>query len=71
MAFAPTQSGKGVGLVIPTLLSWTGSAVIHEAYRDAYGEEEPVGELIPAMLWTFLRSDRAFVRSRRSRRHAG
>jgi hypothetical protein len=26
MAFAPTRSGKGVGLVIPTLLSWTGSA---------------------------------------------
>src|SRR3546814_2749904 len=23
MAFAPTRSGKGVGLVIPTLLSWT------------------------------------------------
>ena len=29
-AFAPTRSGKGVGLVIPTLLSWTGSAVIHD-----------------------------------------
>ena len=30
MAFAPTRSGKGVVLVIPTLLSWTGSAVIHD-----------------------------------------
>jgi type IV secretion system protein VirD4 len=30
MCFAPTRSGKGVGLVIPTLLSWTGSAVIHD-----------------------------------------
>jgi type IV secretion system protein VirD4 len=30
MAFAPTRSGKGVGLVIPTLLSWPGSAVIHD-----------------------------------------
>ena len=30
MAFAPTRSGKGVGLVIPTLLSWTGSTVVHE-----------------------------------------
>ena len=30
IAFAPTRSGKGVGLVIPTLLSWTGSAVIHD-----------------------------------------
>jgi len=30
MAFAPTRSGKGVGLVVPTLLSWMGSAVIHD-----------------------------------------
>lgn len=30
MAFAPTRSGKGVGLVIPTLLSWPQSAVIHD-----------------------------------------
>lgn len=30
MAFAPTRSGKGVGLVVPTLLSWPGSAVIHD-----------------------------------------
>jgi type IV secretion system protein VirD4 len=30
LAFAPTRSGKGVGLVVPTLLSWIGSAVIHD-----------------------------------------
>ena len=30
MAFAPTRSGKGVGLVVPTLLGWTGSAIIHD-----------------------------------------
>ncbi len=30
MAFAPTRSGKGVGLVVPTLLSWTGSCVVHD-----------------------------------------
>ncbi|MDO8249548.1 MAG: conjugal transfer protein TraG [Rhodoferax sp.] len=30
VAFAPTRSGKGVGLVVPTLLSWPGSAVIHD-----------------------------------------
>lgn len=28
MAFAPTRSGKGVGLVLPTLLSWPHSAVV-------------------------------------------
>lgn len=30
MAIAPTRSGKGVGLVVPTLLSWTDSAIIHD-----------------------------------------
>ena len=30
MAFAPTRSGKGVGLVVPTLLSWPGSTVVHD-----------------------------------------
>ncbi len=29
LTFAPTRSGKGVGLVVPTLLSWPASAVIH------------------------------------------
>ena len=28
LAFAPTRSGKGVGLVIPTLLAWRHSAVV-------------------------------------------
>ena len=27
---APTRSGKGVGLVIPTLLSWQGSVLVHD-----------------------------------------
>ncbi len=30
MAFAPTRSGKGVGLVVPTLLGWSGSVVVHD-----------------------------------------
>ncbi|BEG76393.1 MULTISPECIES: conjugal transfer protein TraG [Alcaligenaceae] len=30
LAFAPTRSGKGIGLVVPTLLSWPASAVIHD-----------------------------------------
>ncbi|HTS54815.1 MAG TPA: type IV secretory system conjugative DNA transfer family protein [Burkholderiales bacterium] len=33
MAFAPTRSGKGVGLVVPTLLTWPSSAVIHDINR--------------------------------------
>jgi len=34
------------------------------AYAEAYGVEEPVAELIPAMLAAFLDSDRQFVRRR-------
>ena len=30
LCFAPTRSGKGVGLVIPTLLTWPASAIIHD-----------------------------------------
>jgi type IV secretion system protein VirD4 len=30
LAFAPTRRGKGVGLVIPTLLAWSESAVIYD-----------------------------------------
>ncbi len=30
IAVAPTRSGKGVGLVVPTLLTWPQSAVIHD-----------------------------------------
>ncbi|MEQ1888551.1 MAG: conjugal transfer protein TraG [Alphaproteobacteria bacterium] len=30
LCFAPTRSGKGVGLVIPSLLSWPGSAIVHD-----------------------------------------
>ncbi len=36
-------------------------------YREAYGEAEPVHELIPAMLARFLEGDRAFARRRRGR----
>ncbi|TKV42727.1 MULTISPECIES: DUF2274 domain-containing protein [Sphingobium] len=44
---------------------------LHDALRDyaslyekAYGREEPVTELIPAILSAFLENDRAFVRAR-------
>ncbi|QFT95056.1 Conjugal transfer protein TraG [Roseovarius sp. THAF9] len=30
LCFAPTRSGKGVGLVIPSLLTWSGSAIVHD-----------------------------------------
>ena len=30
LVFAPTRSGKGVGIVIPTLLSWSQSVLVHD-----------------------------------------
>jgi hypothetical protein len=35
------------------------------AYAETYGVEEPVADLIPAMLMAFLESDRAFARGKR------
>ena len=30
LCFAPTRSGKGVGLVVPSLLAWPESAIVHD-----------------------------------------
>jgi type IV secretion system protein VirD4 len=52
LAVAPTRSGKGVGLVLPTLLTWTGSAVIHEHQgRElaAHGRLARQGLALPAV----------------------
>jgi type IV secretion system protein VirD4 len=34
LCFAPTRSGKGVGLVVPTLLTWPGSCIVHDIKGD-------------------------------------
>jgi type IV secretion system protein VirD4 len=34
--FAPTRSGKGVGLVIPTLLTWPSSTIVHDIKGENY-----------------------------------
>ena len=39
-----------------------------QIYSETCGEAEPVQELIPAMLASFLDSDRAFAKARQSRR---
>jgi type IV secretion system protein VirD4 len=36
LAFAPTRSGKGVGLVLPTLLSWPHSVLVHDIKGENY-----------------------------------
>src|SRR2546427_8943360 len=49
LTFAPTRSGKGVGLVVPTLLSWPASDVIHdikgENWQITARSEEHTSEL--------------------------
>lgn len=37
LCFAPTRSGKGVGLVVPTLLTWPGSTIIHDIEGENWG----------------------------------
>ena len=56
----------------PVKLSITVSPELHRslgdyaaAYEQAYGQAEPVTELIPAMLASFLESDREFCRRRK------
>jgi len=39
-------------------------------YKAAYGEDEPVAELVPQMLQAFLSSDREFARAR-EKKHGG
>ena len=34
ICFAPTRSGKGVGLVIPTLLSWLDSVIVYDIKKE-------------------------------------
>lgn len=36
LCFAPTRSGKGVGMVIPTLLTWEGSVVVTDIKGENY-----------------------------------
>jgi len=38
-----------------------------ELYREAYGEEETVQQLIPFMLESFLKADGGFAKARRQR----
>lgn len=53
LCFAPTRSGKGVGLVVPTLLTWPGSAIIH----DIKGENWTLTAACRARIGPVLRFD--------------
>lgn len=49
LVFAPTRSGKGVGIVIPTLLSWPHSVLIHDLKGENWaltaGARKRMGQL--------------------------
>ena len=56
----------------PVKITISVSPELHEAlaeygalYQETYGQAEPVQELIPAMLASFLDADRQFARRRR------
>jgi len=58
----------------PVKLSIAAMPDLHQAlidyaalYATTYGRDEPVAELIPAMLAAFLESDRSFARNRTKR----
>lgn len=55
----------------PVKLSITVMPDLHQAladyaglYAETYGRDEPIAELLPAMLAAFLESDRAFAKAR-------
>ena len=49
LVFAPTRSGKGVGVVIPTLLTWPQSVIVHDLKGENWaltaGARKRVGQL--------------------------
>ena len=61
----------------PVKLTFSASPDLKEAledyaatYRQTYGTDEPITELIPFMLESFLETDRAFLKARVTIRNA-
>ena len=61
----------------PVKITFTAGAELNKSleayaqfYREAYGQEEPVPQLVPYMLEAFLKSDSAFNKARRGRTDA-
>jgi type IV secretion system protein VirD4 len=47
LAFAPTRSGKGVGLVIPTLLAWEESTVVYDIKGENWARAQYSSSISP------------------------
>ena len=65
LAKLPDRTPSKITITVSSDLS---AALRHYAnmYRAAYGEDEPVSELIPFMLEAFLESDREFAKARKT-----
>jgi Type IV secretory system Conjugative DNA transfer len=46
LCFAPTRSGKGVGLVVPTLLTWPGSCIVHDIKGENWTLPSPTASVM-------------------------
>ena len=64
LAKLPDRTPVKMTIHIPPELSQA-LADYADLYLQTYGEAEPVQELIPAMLASFLEGDRTFARQRR------
>lgn len=64
LARLPERTPVRITLAVPPALNQM-LADYAALYARTYGSDEPVAELIPAMLRAFLESDRSFARWRR------
>jgi len=64
LARLPDRTPVKIGIAVMPELN-DRLAAYAAAYAETYGIEEPVAELIPAMLSAFLDSDREFSKQRR------
>ena len=46
LCFAPTRSGNGVGLVVPTLPTWPGSAIVHDIKGENWSLTQRAGRVM-------------------------
>lgn len=53
LAFAPTRSGKGVGLIIPTLLSWPESVVVYDLKGENWALSAGWRQQAGHIVWKF------------------
>lgn len=63
LAKLPDRTPVKLNLVLAPSLSADLNAYA-DLYRERYGSDEPLSELVPAMLAAFIKSDRQFKRPR-------